>query len=185
MMRNMILLAAGLALAQGCENRAEREQINAEKAQQSAAEKANQAQREANEKIAKAQNEATEQQQKAQDALNKQRGDIKDSAQKDLDKVDKKITDLSARLAAPKGKGVDVDVLRSDVSAKRDAVKADLQRVDTATANTIDEVKAALDRDLDALKKGVDDWSSKTSKTDTSPKMTTPPPRDTTHKTQP
>src|SRR5262247_454786 len=107
MTRKVILVAAGLALAAGCENRAEREQLQAEKTQQSAAEKSNQAQREANEKIAKAQSEATEQQQKAQDALIKERSAVRDSTQKDLDQIEKKMVDLRDRPAAPKAKGVD------------------------------------------------------------------------------
>ena len=163
MIRNVILVAAGFALAAGCENRAEREQIQAEKTQQSAADKSNQAQREANEKIAKAQSEATEQQQKAQDTLIKERNDIRGSAQKDLDKLDKKMSDLRERPPAAKAKGVDLAMLRSDAEAKRDAVKADLQRLDNATAMNVEEVKAAIDRDLDALKKSVEDWSDKTS----------------------
>jgi hypothetical protein len=170
MMRNMILLALGLALAAGCENRAEREQTEAEKAQQSATDKANQAQREANEKIAKAQAEANQQQQKAADALTKQKNDVRDSVTKDLDKDDKKISELSSPAVTAKQKGVDVSMLRSEVNAKRDAVKADLQRLETATGNTIAEVKGALDRDMDALKKAIDDLDSKTTKKTTAPK---------------
>jgi hypothetical protein len=161
-MRNTILLAVGLALAAGCENRAEREQTQAEKQMQASADKANQAQREANEKIAKAQAEAAEQQQKAAQALYKQRSDIKDHVQKDLDGVDKRIGELSTREPNPKMKGVDVGKLHADVNAKRDVVKADLQRLEGASATSIDELKASLDRDMDALTRAVDDWSSKT-----------------------
>jgi len=111
---------------------------------------------------ARADQNATSDKDKDESQLIKDRSDIKNDASKKLADIDKKMGDLRNRqVDTKKATQADVDQLKRDAESRRETIRADLARVDTATSGTIGDVKDALNKDIDALKKVVDDWSSK------------------------
>lgn len=116
------------------------------------------AQRKADEKAEKAQSEANKEKAEAAASLDKTRSEYKTKIQKALDDVAKRTRDVEARLTAPGAKQPHAqarDALKT-VHDKSDVVRADLRQLDSATASTIETVKSKVDKDVDELKKAVD-----------------------------
>jgi hypothetical protein len=95
--------------------------------------------------------------------LVQERNDVKTSTTKKLVDLDKKMTDCEARAVDPKkATQADIDQLKRDAMSRKELIRADLARVENADKATIGEVKASLDKDVDAFKKILDEWHGKT-----------------------
>jgi hypothetical protein len=143
-----VLLA--LAALPGCNKSDEQA---AAQAQRDAADTAREAQNEANDKIAAAKREADEAEAKAAAA----RTEVKNSVQKDIDAVDRKISYLKERGATAKGNAQkNVAAAQGEVETRRAAVQTNVRKLETETGSAWESAKAAVDRDLTALKAAVD-----------------------------
>ncbi|MDF3064933.1 MAG: hypothetical protein K0R38_534 [Polyangiaceae bacterium] len=143
----VLLALAGLP---GCNKSDEQA---AAQAQRDAADTSREAQNEANDKIAAAKREADEAEAKAAAA----RTEVKNSVQKDIDAVDRKISYLKERGATAKGNAQkNVAAAQGEVETRRAAVQANVRKLETETGSAWESAKAAVDRDLTALKAAVD-----------------------------
>jgi hypothetical protein len=165
MIRNVLVsTCAVLALSAvtACQNKADRDLAKAEEAQREANEKASTAQQEANKKIDEAHRQANENMQKAQSkaaeemnaavaSFNKDRGDYREKVQKEIDQVDKTLSDARAKdaKATPKEKA-ELQATTRDCQARRELLVADIRSIDTSTKDGWSIVRVNLDRDLGA-----------------------------------
>jgi hypothetical protein len=142
----VLLLSLAVASTAACKKTPEQQEKEAAEAQ-----------RKADEKAAKAQSEADKEKAEATASLDKTRAEYKSKIQKALDDVAKRTRDVEARLTQPgaKQRPHAHDALKT-VHEKSDVVRADLRHLDTATASTIENVKSKVDKDVDELKKAVD-----------------------------
>jgi hypothetical protein len=111
-------------------------------------------------------------------ALDKDIHDLKAETTKKLGDLDKKRDELATRVVdTKKATQADIDKLRQDADARRETIHADLARVDTATKETMSELKTSISKDLDSYKKTLDEWSSKTVKPHTTAAKPKPKPK--------
>jgi hypothetical protein len=153
-------------VALGCENKADRDQARAEQAQREANEKAASAQREANEKIDQAQREANDQMQKAQTkaaedknaaiaSFNKDRGDYREKVQKNIDDVDKTLSDVRTKEAGKSARDkADLEASAKLCQTRRDALTNDMRQIDSVTQENWTALRTSVDRDLDSTSGG-------------------------------
>jgi len=147
------ICAVAAALVAGCNN-PKRDQEKADQAQREAAQKTEQAQREAQDQAAHARVNAQQEQLNANDSLAKARAEYRDKTRAELRDVDAKIADLEARQSTATGKArADVVASLDDLRQKRELLRVDLQRIDTASADAWDQLKSKVDADVDAVKK--------------------------------
>jgi predicted RNase H-like nuclease (RuvC/YqgF family) len=157
----MAVLAA-LALVTGCENNVEREHREAEKARIEADQKRAEVQREADEKSREAERKAMEEKNEATEAWSKEKAEYREKVQKELTDLDKKIDDM--RYSATRATGAtktEYERQLNDVQVRRDALNADLRRMDTVAHAEWNGLKESLDKSLDEFKKTVRTASSK------------------------
>jgi hypothetical protein len=148
-----VALISGLAFA-GCNNS---KQVEAEKAQREATERAEKAQLEANEKIIEARRDA----EKAANDAAQARNDARSSLQKDVDAVDRKISYLKERATEAKGATKkNADAAAAEAEKRRSTLRQDFNKLGTETGTAWDSAKADVERDITALKAAVDSWES-------------------------
>jgi hypothetical protein len=145
--------AASLVGAVGC-NDPQRDQAKADEQRREATDKTEQAKREAREEINAAQNKAAEAQRSANDSLAQARAEYRAKTQRELDAVDAKIAELTARAdtAELKTRATINESIR-DLRVKRETLSADLRQIDTATADAWEQLKTKVDDDVSAVHK--------------------------------
>jgi len=175
-MNRHLILCAALALT-ACERSATEEQTKAQQAQREADEKAAKAQKEADEKTAKAQREADEKAMKAQgeaaETANKQqakandeireanqdvlkaRNDLQERTQKSVAEIDHKIDQIKVKAEKKPTKKTDFEAAMRDVDTKRAMLDSEIKALPSQTAQTLDSFKAKVEKDIDELKKSV------------------------------
>ena len=90
-------------------------------------------------------------------ALMQKHTDAKVAAQKELDGVDRKLTYLKDKLSKATGPAKkNGDTAMADFTKKHDAVKADIDKLGSATDTAWDAAKTDADRDVAALKQSLD-----------------------------
>ena len=150
--------ALGLLFAAACNQSPAKQEEQARAAQQKADEKSAEYRNEAEQKSAEQQAKANDEAREANRALDKTRNDYRQKAQSDLDSLTKQIDELRAKSAKTQGQArVDIDRSLADVTAKRNAVEAQIRSLDAASAEQIDGVKSRLDDQMAALRQSVKD----------------------------
>jgi hypothetical protein len=160
MKRHLILGSAGLVLlaAAACNQSPAREQEEARNAQQKADEKSSQYRMQAEEKSAEQQAVANDKAREAARTLDTVKNDYRHKAQSDLDSLTKDIDDLRVKAEKATGKTrQDLDRGLADLTARRDAVEAQIRSIDAASAEQIETVKARVDDQIAQLRKSVKD----------------------------
>ena len=148
-----VILALATANA-GCNKN---DQASAEKAQREAADKVQQTKLDADEKIAAAKRDA----EKAAQEATGQRTDARATLQKDVDAVDRKISYLKERASTVKGAAKkNSTAAQTEVDTRRATLKADFAKLETESGAAWDSAKAAVERDITAVKSSVDSWES-------------------------
>jgi hypothetical protein len=159
MKRHLILGSAGLLLAAAACNRSPaHEQEEARNAQQKADEKSSQYRMQAEEKSAEQQAVANDKAREATRTLDTVKNDYRHKAQSDLDGLTKDIDDLRVKAEKATGKTrQDLDRGLADLTARRDAVEAQIRSIDSASAEQLETVKARVDDQIAQLRKSVKD----------------------------
>lgn len=160
MKRHLIMgsVVSILLAAAACNKSPQHEQEEARQAQQRADEKSNQYRQTAEEKSAEQQAAANDKAREANRTLETTRNDYRHKAQDDLDSVTKDIDELRAKAEKATGRArLDVDKGIADLSARRDALDAQIRSMDSASADQIETVKARVDDQIAQLKKSVKD----------------------------
>jgi uncharacterized membrane protein YqiK len=152
----MLALAAvvSLSAAAGC-NEPERQERRAAEARAEANRKINEAQAEADRKAAEARADADKQQAEADTTLRKAREDVREWATQKVIDFEKEFSDLQASYRK-KGKAAN-DTLLSAVRARLDEARADIGRLDMASAQGIDGAREELRDDFDQVRRSVDE----------------------------
>jgi hypothetical protein len=135
----------------------EKDQQTSVEEQRAAATKAQEAQLEANEKIADARRAAET---SANEAA-RTRNDVTVSFQKEVDVIDRKISELKERAATATGaekKNVAAAVAETD--SRRSTLQADLRRLGTQTGAGWDAAKGEVERSIRAVKAAVDSFET-------------------------
>lgn len=160
MKRHLISGSAGFLLlaAMACNQSPAHEQEEARNAQQRADEKSGQFRMQAEEKSAEQQAVANEKAREAARALETAKNDYRHKAQSDLDSLTKDIDDLRVKAEKATGKTrQDLEHGLADLTARRDAVDAQIRSIEAASADQIETVKARVDDQIAALRKSVKD----------------------------
>jgi hypothetical protein len=111
--------------------------------------KAEKAQAQADEKIRAAQAEADRKVAEQQAKFTKMREDYRHATVEKLITLDKKIADLEARVQTTSGKTrANIEATLKQIHAARDRFNADFNALEAASANTWDDAKARLDKEL-------------------------------------
>jgi len=142
------ILAAGLFVMgfAGCNQG--KEQAAAEEARREANAKVAEAEREASEKKLAAEKEANEARIKAAAA----RTEARAALQKDIAAVDRKAADLKERAAKVKGKAkLNAEAASAEFDKRRAVVEQDLQKLNTASGEAWDTLKAETEKHVDAV----------------------------------
>lgn len=158
MKRHLILGSAGFLLlaAAACNRSPAKEQEEARNAQQRADEKSGQFRMQAEEKSAEQQANANDKSREAARALEVAKNDYRHKAQSDLDSLTKDIDDLKVKAEKATGKTrLDIDRGLADLTARRDAVDAQIRSIDAASADQIETVKARVDDQIAQLRQSV------------------------------
>jgi len=157
MMRHLISGSAGfLLLAAACNQSPAREQEEARNAQQRADEKSGQFRMQAEEKSAEQQAVANDKSRQAARTLDVAKNDYRHQAQSDLDSLTKDIDDLKVKAEKATGKTrQDIERGLADLTARRDAVDAQIRSIDSASADQIETVKARVDDQIAQLRQSV------------------------------
>ena len=141
-----------LLLAGSCDKAAD-EQNKANQAQAKANEKIAVVARDADEKIKNAQAEADKKIAEAQAAFMKLREDYRHATTTGMNELDKKISDLDAKVLTSKAKArTELEVKVSQLKANREAFLAEYKTLESASAITWDQTKAKLDKQWADLK---------------------------------
>jgi len=147
MIRHSLLAVAVLAISAAACNKASNAEADAEKAQAQADAKIKAVQAERDQKIANEQAKFTE-----------MREDYRHATTEKLITLDKKIADLEARLRTATGKSrTNIEANLKQIHAARDRFAADFNALQTATANSWDDAKARLDKELADMQSLVND----------------------------
>ncbi|HEX3595334.1 MAG TPA: hypothetical protein VHU80_09540 [Polyangiaceae bacterium] len=158
MKRELTFGALGLLLFAACNRSPAKEQEEARNAQAQADEKGSQLRMQAEQKSAEEQAKANDKAREAARTLDQAKNDYRQKAQSDLDSLTKQIDDLKAKSAKATGKTrTDVDQALADVTARRDAVDAQIRSIDQASADQIETVKARLDDQIAQLRQSVNE----------------------------
>jgi hypothetical protein len=111
---------------------------------------------EADEEVAKAKSDADKLAAEAAEALTKARNAYKDSARRQFAAVLKELDEVHSKEAGAQPKiKAQVDQALTDVAAKKEAVRKEIDQFDGATLDTLRTVKAKADRGLAELKQQI------------------------------
>ncbi len=158
MNRSFAALATVLVLgAAACDKSAQDSQEKANAAQAKANTEITNAQVQANDKINSAQATADKKIAEAQSDFNKTREDYRHTMQSNLDALDKKISDVDAKVLTATGtKKVDLQSQSSTLRVQHDAFANDVKSLPTATAATWDATKVRMDKEWSDIKSTLD-----------------------------
>ncbi len=158
MMRKLVLGGVGLLLMVACNRSPAAEQEEAQSAQQRADEKSQQYRIQAEQQSAEEQAKANDKMREAARVLDQAKNDYRQRSQRELDSLTKQLDELKAKAAKATGKArADVDQVLADVTARRDAVDAQIRGIDQASADQIDAVKSHIEEEIAALRQSVDE----------------------------
>jgi len=147
------------ALGLGACNKSD--QQDAVEAERKADDKAEQAQLEANEKISEARREA----EKASNDAARQRSEARVELQKDIDAVDRKISNLKDQAVNVQGGAKkNAEVARAETETRRSALQTSFRKLETETGAAWDSAKADVQRSISDLEASVESWENAMSK---------------------
>jgi hypothetical protein len=158
MKRELTFGALGMLFLAACNQSPAKQQEEARGAQAQADEKSAQFRMQAEEKSAEEQAKANDKSREAARTLDQAKNDYRQKAQSDLDSLTKQIDELKAKSTKATGKNrADVDQALADVTARRDAVDAQIRSIDQASADQIETVRARVNDQLAQLRQSVDE----------------------------
>jgi hypothetical protein len=147
------LVIAATCFALGCE----KNQQTSEEEQRAAATRAHEAQLEANEKIGDARRAA----EKSANEAARTRSDVTVSFQKEVDVIDRKISQLKERAATATGaEKRNAAAAIAETDSRRSTLQADLQKLGTETGAGWDAAKGEVERSIKAVKAAVDSFET-------------------------
>jgi len=151
-----------LALLFGCDKSPAEAQKDAREAQRRAEQESAKVQRRADEIAQQAQAKATEAAQRAEQIFVKARNDFRTQLEKDLNELSVQIDDLKLRASKATGKSkLELDAALKSLEEQRLAFKRDLDMWEKTTAQDFEAMKARLNAALAAMKKSLNDASSR------------------------